>query len=762
MTASARLARGAAPATARSTDHRARPARPVRGPRPAARPTLHRSASLAAARLGLAVALIATLVLLGWTAPGGFIALAAGVVVVALGLVRPSADPAAPGLLGFVRDLVVELVPIIGACGAAAVLLHGSLGEETPPLLATVARVVALAAIATLPRVGPRLLPLPFAAVILAVAAAAALVGGVDLVSTGLAVFALAVAAQSLAGARSRALRDAASLQAGVGQAPPPLAERANPLPAAVVAIAALLGASLFPAAPPPPAPTRGGDGADGEGGRRGGLASVGGDGSADVDARAVTRRSFVAFHPEVRMDERRGGGLGKTGQIVARVQVRPRPPSLFLRGAALSEVTDSGFFRAKREMAEPPIDDVARREVIVQLLKPQDGYLPVVGRPTEMAVAPAADGTPRSRPRRSAAGYHVPRDPAYPYPLRYSFTSLEAGPGLDPRRLPAQASAELLALPGSVARSVSLRALAAEVVRGESAYDAAAATARWLRSNGVYDDLHPIDAVDLRGRMDAFLLRETRGICVEFAGGMVVLLRLAGVPARMIAGYRVDVATTGGRFTVTSDDAHAWVEVPIAGAGWVTFDPTPARSEASDASNRVASSTVDEDGEGGDGGGGAADGTTETTTEVEEVDPIHAAAVADALASARAKSILRFAFALLALATALATLSARRRLRRAVRATKLGEGAGRIAAEWVGERDRFLGALERRGFRLGGAETPRQLLARIGPPDAERELLERATDLYERLRFSGRADASTRAELGRCLDRLAAVEGGR
>ena len=30
------------------------------------------------------------------------------------------------------------------------------------------------------------------------------------------------------------------------------------------------------------------------------------------------------------------------------------------------------------------------------------------------------------------------------------------------------------------------------------------------------------------------------------------------------------------GSFTVTTDDAHAWVEAYFAGVGWVPFDPTP------------------------------------------------------------------------------------------------------------------------------------------------------------------------------------------
>ena len=56
------------------------------------------------------------------------------------------------------------------------------------------------------------------------------------------------------------------------------------------------------------------------------------------------------------------------------------------------------------------------------------------------------------------------------------------------------------------------------------------------------------------------FLQRAERGYCVHFATAAAVLLRSAGIPARYVTGYRTD-AQAGQTVTVTSDDAHAWVE---------------------------------------------------------------------------------------------------------------------------------------------------------------------------------------------------------
>ncbi len=56
----------------------------------------------------------------------------------------------------------------------------------------------------------------------------------------------------------------------------------------------------------------------------------------------------------------------------------------------------------------------------------------------------------------------------------------------------------------------------------------------------------------------------------------MTVLVRAALVPARMVLGYTPGSERQDGTRVITSDDAHAWVEVYFDGLGWVTFDPTP------------------------------------------------------------------------------------------------------------------------------------------------------------------------------------------
>lgn len=69
--------------------------------------------------------------------------------------------------------------------------------------------------------------------------------------------------------------------------------------------------------------------------------------------------------------------------------------------------------------------------------------------------------------------------------------------------------------------------------------------------------------------------LTNRRGYCEQYAAAMGVLLRFANVPARVVIGY-TQGSQNAGEWTITTDDAHAWVEVYFDGVGWVPFDPTP------------------------------------------------------------------------------------------------------------------------------------------------------------------------------------------
>ena len=81
---------------------------------------------------------------------------------------------------------------------------------------------------------------------------------------------------------------------------------------------------------------------------------------------------------------------------------------------------------------------------------------------------------------------------------------------------------------------------------------------------------------------LDGFLFDTKQGYCQQYSGAMALLLRMAGIPARVVSGFSTGATDfKTGEYVVRDFDAHAWVEVYYPKWGWLTFDPTPADSPA-------------------------------------------------------------------------------------------------------------------------------------------------------------------------------------
>jgi len=70
--------------------------------------------------------------------------------------------------------------------------------------------------------------------------------------------------------------------------------------------------------------------------------------------------------------------------------------------------------------------------------------------------------------------------------------------------------------------------------------------------------------------------LHKRQGYCEQYAAAMAVMLRVAGIPSRVVLGYTHHDRSPEGVWLVQTNDAHAWVEAYFGEAGWVPFDPTP------------------------------------------------------------------------------------------------------------------------------------------------------------------------------------------
>jgi len=87
----------------------------------------------------------------------------------------------------------------------------------------------------------------------------------------------------------------------------------------------------------------------------------------------------------------------------------------------------------------------------------------------------------------------------------------------------------------------------------------------------------------------DAFLFETRRGFCEHYASSFALLMRIAGIPSRVVLGYLGgEINPVGGYLILRQSDAHAWVEVWLDSKGWTRVDPT-----AAVASSRVESSEL-------------------------------------------------------------------------------------------------------------------------------------------------------------------------
>lgn len=136
------------------------------------------------------------------------------------------------------------------------------------------------------------------------------------------------------------------------------------------------------------------------------------------------------------------------------------------------------------------------------------------------------------------------------------------------------------LGLPDSVTQET--RDLADQITLqagATTAFDEAVAIQDYLRQNFTYQlDAGP--APDGRDIVDYFLFDSRVGRCDHYASSMAIMLRILGVPTRIVTGLApVPYDPAMGGFVYRGRNAHAWVEVYFPGFGWIQFEPTPSES---------------------------------------------------------------------------------------------------------------------------------------------------------------------------------------
>ena len=122
---------------------------------------------------------------------------------------------------------------------------------------------------------------------------------------------------------------------------------------------------------------------------------------------------------------------------------------------------------------------------------------------------------------------------------------------------------------------------LAKEITKGQTTvYGKAQAIANYVSSSARYSTntyKMPTGSSDF---VKWFLEDSDTGYCVHYASAAAVLLQAAGIPARYVTGYAVQVRAAYP-VTVRAKDAHAWAEYWLPEYGWVVLEATAAEEDS-------------------------------------------------------------------------------------------------------------------------------------------------------------------------------------
>ena len=161
----------------------------------------------------------------------------------------------------------------------------------------------------------------------------------------------------------------------------------------------------------------------------------------------------------------------------------------------------------------------------------------------------------------------------------KYSFSATAPPKDLSPEQIavssedpPASVESSTL-LPTTFDKEIILKARS--IARGKgSLYEQVIALRDFFLDGSFVYDLN-VDYSSSTNAMQDFL-ENRRGFCEQFATTYAAMSRSIGIPARVVVGFTPGDPDINGQFTITSKQAHSWVEVYISNFGWLTIDPTP------------------------------------------------------------------------------------------------------------------------------------------------------------------------------------------
>lgn len=266
-------------------------------------------------------------------------------------------------------------------------------------------------------------------------------------------------------------------------------------------------------------------------------------------------------------------GNLSQSNEVAFRVEFNgavPAPNARYWRGPVLTQFDGYTWSPEKNIPNALPSQAVAGASEYTVMLQPHKSHWlfaldQAVSIPQKDGT-PAVAGSPSNFATLTSSGQLIAKEPITRV-TRYTQRSNVS----DVFHAPVKPTQNELAYPSNMPRTVRL---AAEIsAQSDSASDyAQRVLARFNKMDYRYT-LQPGLLGDTP--VDEFLFDTQQGFCEHYASAFTLLMRAAGVPARVVTGY------LGGEMNddymiVRQSDAHAWSEVYIDGA-WQRFDPTAA-----------------------------------------------------------------------------------------------------------------------------------------------------------------------------------------
>ncbi len=297
---------------------------------------------------------------------------------------------------------------------------------------------------------------------------------------------------------------------------------------------------------------------------------------------RFLPQRIVSGFSGEIRLGET--GEIETRGTAVMHVHIIDghRPPGgLKLRGMVLTRFDGRRWYNPPRLAAHRKLP-----EGQIQLVDNEQRWRQGQRLSYEVRVAPMGAGTlffagiPEflriDEPELLESPFGDYRVPGRPRGLLYfaqSFVDGAAASGGIPGYMPPEMRELYLALPAVDPR---IPELVRRITAGmQSDHARAAAIESYLRRS--YGYTTRLLSHEVRDPLADFLFDRRKGHCEYFASAMAVMLRSAGIPARVATGFQDGVYNPiSGWWVVRAQDAHSWVEAWLPDRGWTTFDATP------------------------------------------------------------------------------------------------------------------------------------------------------------------------------------------